>query len=55
VARGDGTADFAQTIATAYAVDGAALDLGRGVHTVRSPGFMRVGAEAHLTRNELGE
>jgi hypothetical protein len=25
-------ADFAQTIATAYAVDGAALDLGRGVH-----------------------
>jgi len=25
-------ADFAETIATAYAVDGAALDLGRGVH-----------------------
>ncbi len=25
-------ADFAQTIATAYAVDGAALDLGQGVH-----------------------
>ncbi len=25
-------ADFAQTITTAYAVDGAALDLGRGVH-----------------------
>ena len=25
-------ADFAQTIATAYAVDGAAVDLGRGVH-----------------------
>ena len=25
-------ADFAQTIATAYAVDGAAIDLGRGVH-----------------------
>lgn len=25
-------ADFAQTIATAYAVYGAALDLGRGVH-----------------------
>jgi uncharacterized protein len=25
-------ADFAQTIASAYAVDGAALDLGRGVH-----------------------
>ena len=25
-------ADFAQTIKTAYAVDGAALDLGRGVH-----------------------
>ena len=25
-------ADFAQTIATAYAADGAALDLGRGVH-----------------------
>ncbi|HLK75401.1 MAG TPA: helicase HerA-like domain-containing protein [Streptosporangiaceae bacterium] len=25
-------ADFAQTIATAYAVDGAALDLGRGMH-----------------------
>src|SRR5690348_12903538 len=25
-------ADFAQTIATAYATDGAALDLGRGVH-----------------------
>jgi uncharacterized protein len=25
-------ADFGQTIATAYAVDGAALDLGRGVH-----------------------
>src|SRR5215471_8690166 len=25
-------ADFTQTIATAYAVDGAALDLGRGVH-----------------------
>src|SRR6201995_2076628 len=25
-------ADFAQTIATAYATDGAAIDLGRGVH-----------------------
>ena len=25
-------ADFAQTITTAYATDGAALDLGRGVH-----------------------
>ena len=25
-------ADFAQTIATAYATDGAAVDLGRGVH-----------------------
>src|SRR5215470_12297053 len=25
-------ADFTQTIVTAYAVDGAALDLGRGVH-----------------------
>src|ERR1700754_3079055 len=25
-------ADFAETITTAYAVDGAALDLGRGVH-----------------------
>src|SRR5206468_11116959 len=29
---GDGMADFAQTIATAYATDGAALDLVRGVH-----------------------
>ena len=29
---GDGMADFAQTITTAYAVDGTALDLGRGVH-----------------------
>ena len=25
-------ADFTQTITTAYAADGAALDLGRGVH-----------------------
>src|SRR6201995_934046 len=25
-------ADFGQTIATAYATDGAAIDLGRGVH-----------------------
>ena len=25
-------ADFAQTIAAAYATDGAAVDLGRGVH-----------------------
>jgi len=29
---GDDMADFAETIATAYAVDAAALDLGRGVH-----------------------
>lgn len=25
-------ADFAQTISTAYAAEGASLDLGRGVH-----------------------